>query len=285
MKEPLPPKAKATAPRKDPPAARPSSRFERQLRVRFYCSMRAQRVHSLLVEVQQPREGSGASTPVVVRPVIPGALVAPAEQTLDAGQPNPQARFQVTPLARGRLPEARVEVYQHGRLADQVRLRMKAFTPRRTWVLLLLAILVPWFLLAVTTDTTWPFWKLHGKIPGKPPELTADPGELLEYRLLTWTEANVPNIPQSREYVINPAAGGLRFAYNWACSLAPDHLAFWVGVALLGLTIASWIGNRRQRTSRRKPLQLAAGVPLAEAAETLPLTAREQAPVGAPPAP
>jgi hypothetical protein len=286
MKEPLPPKSKPASLRKDAPAARPTNRVEQQLKVRYYCAMRRQRVHPLTVEVHPARgaAASGPSLPVVLRPVVPGAVVTPAEQALDAGQAGAKATFQVASAARGRLPEPRVEVYQLGRLADQVRLRMKATSQRRTWLLALLTLLVPCLLLLATHER---YYKLRGK--GRDigqtdtPDLARDPGQVLEYRLVTFVDDLVPDIPGARDFVIDPVirpvAKGLGMAYTWACNLAPDHLPFWVGTGLLALTIISWFAGRRQRTTRWKTVQLSAAVPLAEAAETLPLTAPEPAPI------
>ncbi|HXG10665.1 MAG TPA: hypothetical protein VNK04_12985 [Gemmataceae bacterium] len=266
--------SKAKSPRPGPqsaiPVASAAGQLERQFKVRYYCCMKPQRVYPLTVEVQAGRSGpsAGPSTPILVRPVIPGALVTPAEQRLDATQPGARATFQITPLARRRLPEARVEVLQHGQVADRIGLRMKSVTQFRTWVLAALTLLVPWFLLMITTDR---YWKLRGSLPHLPPEVVADPGEVLKHRINTWIDDFVPRIPYSREYVTEPVAHWLGIGYSWACHLAPDHLYFWVGAVLLGLTIVSWIGNRRQRASRRKLLQLG---PPVEAGETLALGER-----------
>lgn len=284
MKDPVPQKARPSA-RKDNLPARPggANRADCSLKVRHYCLMRTQRVHPLTVAVNVPRGAAPLpSTPVVIRPITPGAVVTPVEQTLDAAQPGAVAVFQVTPVARGRLPEARVEIHQQGRLADHVRLRMKSTTRRCTRVMLLLTILVPILLLLFTHER---YYRLRatGRDLGLAdfPELARDPGIVLEHRIRTFVNDLVPPFSYSREYVIepviHPAAGGLGFVYNWACHLVPDHLPFWIGTVLLGLTLVSWIGSRRQRTTRYKQVQLAVTPSAAEATETLPLSAREQA--------
>jgi hypothetical protein len=51
--------------------------------------------------------------------------------------------FYLTPLARGKLAQARLEVYSHGRLVQQIPLPLKATRQRLTWILLLLTILIP----------------------------------------------------------------------------------------------------------------------------------------------
>jgi hypothetical protein len=121
------------------------------LRVRYYYRMKPQRVYPLVVEVSRGTAAAGpVLEPVVVRPVIPGAHVAPAEQPLDVRRPGAPATFYVTPLARGRLPAPRVEVLQHGRRAGEVGLRMKGVTQRATWFLLLLTLVVPALLFYAT---------------------------------------------------------------------------------------------------------------------------------------
>src|SRR5262249_27724795 len=114
--------------------------------------MNLQRVYPLVVEVPRPWGKAAPTTsvdPVIVRPVIPGALVAPAEQRLDASKPGSQVTFQVTPLARGKLPGARLELQQPGHAVQTLPLGMKAVTRRMTWVLLALTFLLPLGLLWV----------------------------------------------------------------------------------------------------------------------------------------
>jgi hypothetical protein len=117
------------------------------LRVSYYATMKPQRVYPLVVEVSR---GSGAApadgptgTTVTLRPVVPGALVAPAELPLEVSRPGARATFHVTPVARGRLPEACVRVFHDGRPVQELRTRMTAKTQRTTWVLLLLALILP----------------------------------------------------------------------------------------------------------------------------------------------
>src|SRR5262249_29862954 len=132
-------KAKTPAPRKEAPQparrdATPGA-ARTDFKVRYYNRMKLQRVYPLVVEL--PR-GRGTAPPagvgVTVRPIIPGAHVTPLEQKLDVAQPGAQATFSVTPLACGRLSNARVEVHQPGRAPQQIPLRMKSVTQRLTWL-------------------------------------------------------------------------------------------------------------------------------------------------------
>lgn len=114
--------------------------------------MKLQRVHTLLVEHAARGQIINPLPPVplVIRPIIPGALVTPLERLLDVGSPQARAAFHVTPLARGRLTGARVEVLNVGQVIHEIPLPMKSVSQRLTWVLAALTILAPGFLLYFT---------------------------------------------------------------------------------------------------------------------------------------
>jgi hypothetical protein len=151
MKPPVPAKGKAPAPRKEPQTRREPAGggASAELKVVYPRRMNPQRVYALTVTATRAVKGS--AEPVVLRPVIPGALVTPAEQKLDVARPGDKVTFAVTPLARGRLPGPRIEVLQDGKPPQNIPLSMKGSTQRLTRLLLLLAILVPallWYLRA-----------------------------------------------------------------------------------------------------------------------------------------
>jgi hypothetical protein len=175
----------AGAARRDPP--RKAREFQYDLKVRYYCSMKPQRIYPLTVEVPRSARDKLLDSPtgvtVVVRPLIPGALVTPAEQALDVSRPGAAVMFHVTPVARGRLAGARVEVLCDGRPAQELRLRMKSGTQCLTWVLLLLTLAVPPLILHYTR-----YAPLKGHVPdrrrlldsekkeGGQPDKPGDPG-------------------------------------------------------------------------------------------------------------
>lgn len=139
------------APSKNPPKRSatfiggPTSR----LRVSFYRRVKPQRVYPLTVQptVQgKPQQGA----PVVVRPIVPGAQVSPTECTLDLAKSDARATFQVMPVARGGLRDARVEVLSGGKVVETIKLPMYATTQRFTWLLFALMFLIPAFILYVT---------------------------------------------------------------------------------------------------------------------------------------
>src|SRR5262249_3567896 len=125
------------------------------LKVRFYARMKPQRVYPLVVEVpgrSRTATPGGLGEAVTVRPLIPGAVVVPAEQTLDVSKPGNKATFQVTALARGRFPNSCVEVSQPGRPKQTIPIGVRGVTQRRTWVLLGLAVLIPALLFFITQN-------------------------------------------------------------------------------------------------------------------------------------
>jgi hypothetical protein len=213
-------------------------------------------------------QASNAVPPVVVRPVIPGAVVTPAEQTLDASGPAREAVFYVTPLALGKIPDARVAVIPSQGSRQEIPLPMKSLRQRLTLWLLLLTFLVPAFLFY-----TCKYEKLEDLIPEKVPRSQArqppprgnqaaprmqtrmvwgQPGQVLEFWINE--KLGLPKIP----YVTENVASGLGQAYQFLCIYSDSEpLAFQVGLAFLVLTGISWIAHMRSRARRRsKPMHL-----------------------------
>jgi hypothetical protein len=145
------------------PAAPATAATQRRFQVRYYRRMRPQRVYPLVVEAVGQSGGRAGGATVLVRPVIPGALVTPPEAELDVSQARPQAVFHVAPLARGKLPQARVEIRGHGQLLQAINLPVTAATQCLTWWLAALTVLVPAFLLTVTR-----YHPLKGTVPREP---------------------------------------------------------------------------------------------------------------------
>jgi hypothetical protein len=133
-----------------------------RLNFRFYTAMKPQRVYPLRVELPRgvAAKGSGSAAPLVVRPTIPGALVVPPEQTLDLNPAGESVTFHVTPLAKGRLKDAKVDVTHSGRLVERVGMRMIGKTQRLTWILLLLTLIIPAVMLYYTSIAP-----LEGEVP------------------------------------------------------------------------------------------------------------------------
>jgi hypothetical protein len=129
------------------------------LQFRYFAIMKPQRVYALVAEMPKKKGGEiKGGGPVVLRPIIPGAVVVPAEQRFDTSEAGNQITFHVTPLARGLLPRARVEVFAPGREPQEILLPMKVKTQRLSWSLLLLAVVVPWLMTKITTGD----WRPQG---------------------------------------------------------------------------------------------------------------------------
>jgi hypothetical protein len=118
------------------------------VQIRYYRRMRPNRVYPFVVSW---KGGARAAAPVTVRLVMAGAQVVPAEQTLEPGGDG-RVTFNVTPIARGWLRGERLEVLKDGRKVQEIRLPCKATTQRLTWVFLLLAVFVAWWVVPIFTD-------------------------------------------------------------------------------------------------------------------------------------
>lgn len=164
----------ATARPPQPAAAISGTGTKYRFHVRYYRRMRLQHVYPVTVSARSVDAGTRTGAPVTLRAVIPGALVTPAELALDVSDPKAAATFYVTPLARCRLPDARIEVHSHGSPLQRIPLAMRATTQRLTWILAFLTLAVPAFLLYTTV-----YYKLEGQVPrstGRPVlDVRADP--------------------------------------------------------------------------------------------------------------
>jgi hypothetical protein len=106
---------------------------------------------SLIVDLGRPL----LPEPLPVRLVIPGAIVSPSEQGLEASPFAPMsATFHVVALAAGPLPQARVEVMRNGKV-EGIELEMNARGNGAVRVMFWLALLLPLLLHAAAR---WPEW-------------------------------------------------------------------------------------------------------------------------------
>jgi hypothetical protein len=116
-----------------------------QVIVNYFRRMRLNRVFPMVVELKpiMDKQAMTSPSPVQIRPVVPGALLTPDQREVQPGKMDTACTFYVTPLARGRLRDARLRLYQDGRVIQEVQLPMKGVRQRLTWVLLALTILLP----------------------------------------------------------------------------------------------------------------------------------------------
>jgi hypothetical protein len=119
--------------------------------VHFRQRMKRQCLYPLVVRWSRGDYGyvpvAGENAAVILRPIVPGALVVPSELLLNAVNPDASATFHVTPLARGSLAGARVEVLHQDRRVQSLPLPMRVYRLSPSAVLLALAFLIPLFLL------------------------------------------------------------------------------------------------------------------------------------------
>jgi hypothetical protein len=268
---------------------------EYTLEASWYCTMKSRRVYPLVVRVP-PGQGSvpidsPSGVVVTLRAVVPGALVAPAELPLEVSRPGAAATFHVTPLARGRLPEARVLVLSGRRPVHELPVRMAARTQRLAWTLLVLALVVPALLVRYTHSRHEP---LRGQVLDQRQETTKNaagedevrtvdwfrpgsPGEVLRQHVRSGLHDALPEFAGSAS-LADGVGRGLGDVYDYLCVSADSlHIPFWVGVLLLILAVGAWARNRPARVRGRSRVALAGVLPGAQhgdaTAETLPLAA------------
>jgi hypothetical protein len=131
-----------------------------RFRIDYHGPLRWQRVNALRLRIDAERPVGGvppAGEPLLVRAVIPGCQVIPQEVSLDPSRPEP-VTLHVTPLARGDLREARLELYRAGQRLPDCVLRLRSVTTRNVGLLAGLALVVPivWLYLTTYSGLTTP---------------------------------------------------------------------------------------------------------------------------------
>lgn len=276
----------ATAPSRARPAAKPASRRAESesardagplLYFRYHTTMKPQRVYKLLVQVPGRRGQDEDDVPgslVVVRPVVPGALVQPTEQRFEIA-PGNEIFFNVTPLARGRLGQARLEFFAPGQAPERIPLSMTARTQKWALVFLLFAFLFPW----LCTKIIYGDWKPEPFIDRKGEIATGEPWELLEKRIkqdffspyrsedpderteIPFVNTPIDSLPGALgEFaLVDGIAEGLSFLYEKIDIATRDsNLRQILFGAFLLLSFFAWMmcRARKQKTKRRLKLDL-----------------------------
>lgn len=244
-----------------PPAAQSEAGLA-PLCVAYYRRMKPGKVYP--VEVAWPQQGTTPtdSSKVTVRLLAAGAQVVPSEHTLDSSGRPGKVTFFVTPLAQGWLRAQRVEVVHQGRKIQEIPLSSKVVTQKATWLLLLLTVLLPWFILtqlkSMPMNSVKEYIGLDNKTETKTIPLRASTANDIR--------ENVPEMPGLVQEKLPAVADRLRDvptvlaeAYADLVLLSKNHpLAFYVGVVMLTLTlISAWL--HRQKSKRRWSNRLAVG--------------------------
>jgi hypothetical protein len=248
---------------------------------RYYRQMKRQRLYPLFIRLRlDKKRGESLHGPVQLRPVIPGALVTPADCELASDHLETRPAFYVTPLARGKLVRARIEVIQQGRMVGEIPLRMKAVRQTFTWCLFCLAILIPALTYYLTRHVNW-----SRTGTGNPPNANIAEAETFDDGSDASTPQKAPEGKMVRSLPENPdvfpklpkmqgpierafkrvlpdaaatdaIASFVQDVYDFAYFGTDFHLTFYLGVLLLGLTAISWAMHTPLRSSRRRRLVL-----------------------------
>ena len=200
----------------------------------------------------------------------------PEIELVPKGSAN-RVTFQVTPLAKGRLRDARVGVYHQGRMLQDVPLRMKSTTQCLTRWLLLLTVAAPLFVWWTTSyldfSSMGPIEKKAAEVKKEEmpksadePGLNADMPEAKEPAAEAeepkpapkktrgpLAKAIIQNVPEYQDYTYTrQAALKVQEGYNVLRSMQQkDHLTFWVCVSFLGLTFLSLVTHRQAHGKRK----------------------------------
>lgn len=245
--------ARARSASREVPAARPEAVLP-ALRVRYFRRLNTHRTHRVVVGWKQG-ERRGPEKAVTVRLLGAGAQILPQEAQLDAADPESQAVFFVTPLTRGWLGQHRLEVCLGQRKIEEIPLPAKAVTQRSTWMLLLLAVLLPWFLTAYVKDS--PLLETAGYDADGVLVIRKNP-----LPLATATERflddNLPDLPASMGGVYGTAKHQASLLYQQLHELCRDHpIPFYVGAAFLLLALCSgWTHRAKRKTRSNDPIPL-----------------------------
>lgn len=225
------------------PSGPTASTARHQARVRFYRRMKRRRVYRLVVEMTAAGGSPGnvaTIDAVIARPLIPGALVVPAEQEISPRASNNRISFAVTPLAVGSLADARMQLVHRGKLLDEIRTPMRGTSQRRTLVLALLTLLALAYLV-----------RLIGPLPNYS---TGRWAEYLPTTLEGIVESGLPDYngyvgadsPLARENVALQAQAAYNTIYD------TPNLAFYLTALLLVLTLLSALWNRPSLLRKRR---------------------------------
>jgi hypothetical protein len=224
----------------------------------FYRQMKPQRLYPLIVRLRENKKRPQTLVePIHLRPVIPGAIVTPADYTLDLNHPQTNPPLFVTPLARGRLENARMEVYHGGRMVGTITLPMKAVTQCLTWVLLCLALAIPYGAYWITSHTnlTRAGTKLERNPNKENREMNRnDPSEKkamdAEDQPVNSTTGKLGKVDGGVEQALSRAlpdsplsqrvATAAQDAYEMVHSGSDYNLSFCLAALLLGATCISW---------------------------------------------
>lgn len=223
------------------PSGPTASTARHQARVRFYRRMKRRRVYHMVVELTSAAGTLGNAATidaVIARPLIPGALVVPAEQEISPRASNNRISFGVTPLAVGGLGDARLQLVHKGKVLDEIRTPMRGTSQRRTLVLALLTLLAFAYLV-----------RLIGPLPNYSTGRWAENLLTFENIVMDFPSYN-DYLPAGSPFVQANVAQQAQAAYNFIYDM--PNLNFYVTIVLLVLTLLSALWNRPSWLRKRR---------------------------------
>jgi hypothetical protein len=197
---------------------------------------------------------------------MPGAQVVPVERVMDPAKPKDKAVFYVTPIAaRGQLRGERLEVLQQGQKVQEIALPAKISSIRCFWIFLLLAFLVPWYLINYVQDPTrkavgfnearWNIFKasvndsVNKHLPGNIEHATDTVSA--EVDRLAQVENGLRNVTIVAYDFVNQDNVLVEGKFYKA------NLPFWLGVTFFVLALLAWFfGREKRRSAVGKPVPI-----------------------------
>jgi hypothetical protein len=194
-----------------------------ELSITHPCPLLPNRVSKLVVEVR----GSSGMVPLdgwLLRLNAPGVQIEQAEVPLTTGLIGRlQATMYLTPLAKGTIPDARLEVYHHGQLCRQIPLDLRVRSLMGVWVGLALLVIVPLLLFTTSLLTS----------------LDANATQEQPF-VVRWLRAPIPPMPAMDQETAVSIWNTLKRVATPA-NLAP--IAFYTKAALLVFVVGSLLRN------------------------------------------
>lgn len=225
----------------------PGSSVKHQVRIRYCRRMKVQGVYRMQVELRavEPKGASaaGAGDSLIARPLISGAQVQPAEQELGPKASNNKIYFAITPLAKGRLKDARLQLLHQGRLLEEIKTPMTGTSKRATGLLFLATLAALAFLVGLLPA-------LPDLSNGKIVESLAVQQKLPDYD---------EHLPPEQIESFGRMGIALQLQQGYDALMETPNLNFWIFAGLLLLTLVSWFLNRGvlfRKTRKGKPLML-----------------------------
>lgn len=243
------------------------------LRVRYYRRMKPQRVYRFEVSWEpSDRAPRGEGKRVTLRLLAAGAQVLPAEQTLDATQPDEKAIFYVTPLAKGWLQNVKLEVLSGSRKIQEIPMASKVVSQRRTLMWFALSFIIPWLILTqlkyspvLDEETVYAKYFVQGSAKYSGLVKLVEKNENMPRKVENFIKDNVPEVPELVTDNVPEVESGLKEARSAIAEAVAglvyvsrtEPLAFYIwGVLILMTLVSAFFSRVTRKRARGKPIPL-----------------------------